>query len=85
MTPRVEPEHLQAVLCSLYRLCGESTRCHVPGEAITRTLPKHQRGAAWKALKQLVRQGLVYRKGGTDSYGLTREGLERAREACLEE
>lgn len=80
--PGVDEATLTRILCGLYRLCGDTTHCHIPGEAIARKLPRHDRGKAWKALRQLERQGLVYRKGGTDSYGLTREGLERAREAC---
>ena len=80
MTPRVEPEHLQAVLCALYRLCGPTTKCHVPGEAVARKLPKHMRGVTWKALEELRRRGLVYQKGGTESYGLIRKGVNVARE-----
>ncbi|MEB3860635.1 MAG: hypothetical protein GSR84_00260 [Desulfurococcales archaeon] len=81
---RKDEDTLRRTLCSLYQICGDSTHCHVPGEAIAGKAPKHERGQIWRALKKLVRQGLVYRKGGTDSYGLTREGLERAREECME-
>ncbi len=86
MTPRrLEEWILDQILCALYKLTGESTHAHYPLEAVLRKIPPAIRGDVRQGIKQLERQGLVYRKGGTKSYGLTREGLERAREACLEE
>ena len=85
MTPKPSRRHTERVLCALYRLTGETTHAHYPLEAIMRKLPPAMRGTVKRALKQLEAEGLIYRKGGTKSYGLTREGLERAREACLEE
>ncbi|MCE4624955.1 MAG: hypothetical protein F7C35_03715 [Desulfurococcales archaeon] len=85
MTPRVEPEYLQAVLCTLYRICGPTTKCHIPGEAVARMLPKHMRGIAWKVLEELRRRGLAYQKGSTNSYGLTQKGVRRALLECSEE
>ncbi len=81
---RISREHLSMVLCALYRFC-RSPHCHVPPEAVARVLPKHMRGVVARALRELERRGLVYRKGGTKSYGLTREGLEKAREWCTED
>ena len=78
-------EALRLVLCALYRLTGGSLHAHYPREAIMRKLHPAYRGMVRKALRRLEAQGLVARKGGTDSYMLTREGLERAREWCRED
>ena len=75
----------RAVLCSLYNKCSPTTHCHLPGEYIVKALPRHARGHGWKALEKLRRRGLIYQKGGTDSYGLTREGINMAREICRED
>jgi len=86
MTPKPTLETIHATLCALYRLCGASTRCHMPQEAVTRKLPLELRGLAAKALKRLVAMGLVWEKThgpGRRSYGLTREGVELARQICL--
>ncbi len=85
MTLKASRRHMKRVLCALYRLTGETTHAHYPLEAIMRKLPPAMRDTVKRALKQLEAEGLVYRKGGTKSYGLTQEGLEKVREICIEE
>ncbi|MEB3779429.1 MAG: hypothetical protein GSR85_04275 [Desulfurococcales archaeon] len=85
MAPKISQRQLDRTLCALYKLTGESLHAHYPLEAVMRKLPPHLRGAVKRAIKQLEKMGLVYRKGGTRSYGITREGLERAREVCMGE
>ena len=72
-------------LCAIYSYCGLSTSCHIPAEAIRKQLPQE----AWDFLKKILRKaealGLIYRKGGTKSYGLTKNGLSLVKEACLSE
>ncbi len=83
---RLDPRTLERVLCALYFLTGDTTHARYPIEAIMRSTPPEYRGLVKKALEELRRRGLVYKAGGKGkTYGLTREGLERAREACLEE
>jgi len=85
VTPKPTHEALHAVLCALHRLCGSSTRCHVPPEAIAHRLPREARGIVPKALRRLAAIGLVWEKShgpGRRSYGLTREGAVKAREIC---
>ena len=87
MVPKPTPEALHAVLCALHRLCGASTRCHVPPEAVTRKLPPELRGQAARALRRLAAMGLVWVKThgpGRRSYGLTREGVRLAKQLCGE-
>ena len=82
---RVDEETQTRILCTLYRIC-RSPHCRVSQEAVARRLPSYLRGLAKEALEELRRRGLVYRAGGKDkTYGLTREGLEKAREACMGE
>ena len=85
MTPKASRRHMKRVLCALYRLTGESIHAHYPLEAVLRKVNPAIRGDVKRGIRQLERQGLVYRKGGTKSYGLTQEGLEKAREECMEE
>ncbi len=72
-------------LCAIYSYCGLSTGCHIPVEAIKKQLLQE----AWGFLKRILRkaesEGLIYRKGGTKSYGLTKSGLDLVREACVGE
>ncbi len=83
---RVDERLLGRVLCILYLLAGESTHSRYPLEAIASKFRRDTRGLVKEALEELRRKGLVYRAGGKGkTYGLTREGLERAREACIEE
>jgi len=82
---RVSERHLKNVLCALYRLTGDSPHAHYPREAIMRKLPPIYRGVVRKALRRLEAQGLIERKGGTDSYHLTPEGLQKAREWCRQD
>ena len=81
---RVDRETLIRTLCALYRIC-RSPYCRVPREAITGAFPSHERGEALKALKELQCQGLIYKAGGKEAYGLTREGVRRALQECTEE
>ncbi len=82
---RVDEETQTRILCTLYRIC-RSPHCRVSQEAVARRLPSYLRGLAKEALEELRRRGLVYRAGGKGkTYGLTREGLEKAREACMGE
>ena len=82
---RMDEETQTRILCTLYRIC-RPPHCRIHQEAIARRLPSYLRGLVKEALEELRRQGLVYRAGGKrKTYGLTREGLERAREICLEE
>ncbi|BES82744.1 hypothetical protein [Pyrodictium abyssi] len=77
MTPKPPPYMLRAVLCALYSLCGASTKCHIPPEAVARRLPREARGMASKALRRLVAMGLAWEKShapGRRSYGLTKKG-----------
>ena len=88
MTPKPPPYMLRAALCALYALCGASTKCHVPPEAVAHRVPREMRGHIPKALKRLVAMGLVWEKThgpGRRSYGLTKKGVIEAREVCGEE
>lgn len=80
---RVDERTLAEVLCVLYLLCP-SPNCRVPREAVMRKLRPQVRGLAGRALEELRRRGLAYKAGGKDAYGLTREGLRRASDACRE-
>ncbi|MCE4624957.1 MAG: hypothetical protein F7C35_03725 [Desulfurococcales archaeon] len=80
---RVDRETLFRTLCALFSIC-RSPHCRVPREAITRAFPSHERGEALKALKELQRQGLIYKAGGKGAYGLTREGIRRALQECTD-
>ncbi len=53
-------------------------------EAITSKFRSDLRGYVKKALRRAVALGLLYRKGGTKSYGLTKEGLRIVKEFCIE-
>lgn len=72
------------ILCALYRLCVASTRCHVPREAILSKVPPWLRGYYKRFIREAERLGLIYRKGGTKSYGLTKAGVAVARRECVE-
>ena len=73
-----------AVLLAVYDKCNFSPRCHIPIEAITRQFRKDLRGFVKNAVKEAVRKGYLYRRGGTKSYGLTKEGIQLVKEKCLE-
>jgi len=73
-----------AVVCAVYDKCGYSTHCHIPPEAITSKFRSDPRGYVKKALRRAVTLGLLYRKGGTKSYGLTVQGLRLVKEFCIE-
>ena len=81
---RVDSETLREILCILYILCP-SPHCRVPPEAVMRRLRPQIRGMARRALEELRRRGLAYKAGGKEAYGLTREGLKLAQDACREE
>jgi len=75
---------VKAVLCAIYFKCGFSTKCHIPIEAIERRFQPAVRDKIKDAIKEAERRGLIYRKGGTKSYGLTKLGLSKiSREECL--
>ena len=85
MVPKPTSAQLARVLCGLYAVCGASTKCHAPPEAVAATLPRHERGTVAKTLRRLVVMGLAWEKThgpGRKSYGLTREGVQLAREIC---
>ena len=83
MTPKPKEYELEAVLCALYAKCNGSIHCHVPLEAIKTKLRRELWPTLRRTLRELEKRGLIYRKGGTKSYGLTREGVQRAHEICL--
>ena len=86
MVPKPKEYELEAVLCALYAKCNGSTHCHVPLEAIKVKLRKELWPILRRALRELVVEGLVYEKRhgkGRGSYGLTKEGVRRAREICF--
>lgn len=83
MAPKLKEYELEAVLCALYAKCGDSIYCHVPLEAIKAKLRRDLWPILRRALRELEKKGLIYRKGGTKSYGLTREGVRKAREVCF--
>ena len=88
MTPKPTARQLLRVLCILYALCGASTHCHVPPEAVARKLPREKRDQAPKTLRRLAAMGLAWEKThgpGRRSYGLTREGARLAKQLCGEE
>jgi len=79
------PRQLTRILCILYALCGASTKCHVPPEAVAHRLPREARGMVPKALRRLAAMGLAWEKThgqGRRSYGLTKEGVELAKQLC---
>ncbi len=82
---RLSDELVIAVLCAIYDKCNFSTNCHIPPEAILKSFPSEIRGIIKKAIRLAQRKGLIYRKGGTKSYGLTKEALLIVREKCVEE
>ena len=82
---KISERDLVRTLCIIYLLCNGSTRCHVPLEAVESKVPGHERGRVKKALRELVKKGLVYEKThgkGRRSYGLTREGVGKANLYC---
>ncbi len=84
---KISERDLIRALCIIYLLCGESTHCHVPLEAVESKVPGHERGKVKKALRELVARGLVYEKShgkGRRSYGLAREGVRKASLYCRE-
>lgn len=87
MTSKPTMEELRLALCALYLICGSSTRCHAPPEAIAAKARRDLRGAIPKALRRLAAEGLAWEKShgpGRRSYGLTREGVRLAKELCSE-
>ena len=83
---RVDEKLLERVLCTLYLLTGDTTHARYPLEAIASKFRRDIRGLVREALEELRRRGLIYRAGGKGkTYGLTRRGLEKAREACIGE
>ncbi len=89
MARKPNPDFVKEVLCILYAMTrgkeGIRTHRHVQGEHIVRRFPRHKRGDAWKSLSLLESQGLIERKGGTESYWLTDKGWEKALQECVEE
>ena len=84
---KISERDLVRTLCIIYLLCGGSTHCHVPLEAVESKVPGHERGRIKKALRELIAEGLVYEKRhgkGRRSYGLTGEGIRRAHIHCRE-
>lgn len=81
---KISGKDLVRTLCIVYLLCGGSIHCHVPLEAVENKVPGHERGKIKKALRELVKKGLVYEKthGKRRSYGLTREGVQKAYIYC---
>ena len=77
---------IEKVLCVIFNYTrgreGIRTRMHIQGELIARKFPKHQRGDVWRALRRLEAEGLIEKKGGTESYWLTDRGWRRALEVC---
>ncbi len=73
-----------AVVCAVYDKCNYSIHCHIPLEAIASRFRTDLRGFVKKAVKRAVTLGLLYRKGGTKSYGLTKEGFQVVKEFCIE-
>lgn len=85
MAPKPTREQLRITLCILYRLCRGSAKCHVPPEAVAAKLPRDRRDAAHRALRRLVAMGLAWEKThgpGRRSYGLTKQGVELAKQLC---
>jgi RIO-like serine/threonine protein kinase len=70
-----------ATLMAMHQEVGLSTNAHVPLTSIHRHFPKHVRGFAKKALKELVKLGLVsiHPTGGSTTYSLTVEGVNKIR------
>ena len=88
VTPKPTTEELRLALCALYLICGTSTKCHAPMEAIAAKTRRDLRGAVPKALRRLAAMGLVWVKShgpGRRSYGLTKEGARLATEICGED
>jgi len=73
-----------AVICAVYDKCDYSMHRHIPPEAITSKFRSDLRGYVKKALRRAVALGLLYRKGGTKSYGLTKQELRIVKEFCIE-
>jgi len=57
---KIAEKDLIKVLCIIYLLCGATTKCHIPLEAITSKVPRHKRGKIKKIIKELVVRGLIY-------------------------
>ena len=77
-------ELITLVVCVIYSFCDFSTGCHIPIEAIRKQI-KDPEIPFKKVLRKAEARGLIYRKGGTKSYGLTKSGLDLVREACVSE
>ena len=77
-------ELITLVVCVIYSYCDFSKGCHIPIEAIQRQI-KDPQIPFRKVLRKAEARGLIYRKGGTKSYGLTKNGLSLVKEACLSE
>ena len=86
MTPKPTVEELRLALCALYTICGPSTRCHAPPEAVASKARRDLRGAIPRALRRLAAMGLAWEKShgpGRRSYGLTKQGVELAKQLCM--
>jgi len=82
----VDPKHLNGViagLLALYEATGGSVNAHVPEPAFRRRLRGEYRQYSSRMLRWLRRYGFAYRKGGTDSWGVTRVGLAYLRSLGL--
>jgi len=82
----IDPDHLSGViagLLALYEATGGSTRSHVPEPAIRNKLGKDYKQHSSRILRWLKRYGFAYVKGGTDSWAITRQGIEFLRERRL--
>ena len=62
VTPKPTREELRLALCALYLLCGSSTRCHAPPEAVAAKARRDLRGSIPRALRRLAAMGLVWEK-----------------------
>ena len=83
--PKPTKQEIIAVLCALYIVCGESIHCHKRPETIRKKVSiKIGTKTVKRALEILCNQGLVWRHGGRNTYGLTKEGIRLAKMICRE-
>ena len=74
----VDPRHLNGViagLMALYEATGGSVNAHVPEPAIRNKLKGEYKQYLGRILRWLRRYRFAYRKGGTDSWCISRDGL----------
>jgi len=71
-----------AILMAFHQEVGLSTNAHIPLTSVQRHFPKHARGFCRKAIKKVIKKGLVNKHptSGSLTYSLTPEGVNHIKQ-----